>query len=165
MKVNIEGLNKVKLVKALYDNAQPTEKTDTSKDITLDDIAYFVNKDRKINVINGKSIKTDIGRDKLSSGVYDKFNGGEYGTGVAEKAINELKSKYSEYIIEDGKTLDDCINELSETDKLVVANFNGHPIYSDNIDEDEIYTRVTGKSKSECNPNNKKLIAGYIKEK
>ena len=30
MKVNIEGLNKVKLVKALYDNAQPTEKTDVS---------------------------------------------------------------------------------------------------------------------------------------
>lgn len=162
MKVNIEGLNKVKLVKALYDNAQPTEKTDASKDVTLDDIAYFVNKDRKINVINGKAIKTDIGREKLSTGVYDKFNGGEYGSCVAEKVINELKSQYTELKVEDGTTLDDCINEVSSTDNSFV-NFNGHPIYSDNIDEDEIYTRVTGKIKAECNPNNKKLIAGYTK--
>ena len=163
MKVNIEGLNKVKLVKALYDNAQPTEKTDVSNDVTLDDIAYFVNKDRKINVINGKAIKTDIGRDKLSTGVYDKFNGGKYGSCIAEKAVNELKSQYREMCVCDGVSLDKCIHDLSLNDKPTVANFNGHPIYSDNIDEDEIYTRVTGKSKAECNPNNKKLIAGYNK--
>ena len=47
MKIDIEGLNKVKLVKALYDFAKPTEKTDAYREITLEDIAYFVNKDRK----------------------------------------------------------------------------------------------------------------------
>ena len=31
MKIDIEGLNKVKLVKALYDAAIPTEKTDMNK--------------------------------------------------------------------------------------------------------------------------------------
>ena len=91
MKIDIEGLNKVKLVKALYDAAIPTEKTDMNKVITLDDIAYFVNKDRKINVINGKNIKCDIGRDKLSSGVYDKFNG-EFAAIHAVEALNNAIS-------------------------------------------------------------------------
>ena len=75
MKINIEGLNKIKLVKALYDAALPTDKTDLSKEISEKDIKKFLDNDRKINIINGKNIKVDTGRSKLSSGVYDKFNG------------------------------------------------------------------------------------------
>ena len=129
MKIDIEGLNKVKLVKALYDFAKPTEKTDAYREITLEDIAYFVNKDRKINVINGKNIKCDIGRDKLSSGVYDKFNG-EF---AAIHAVEALKSQYAQIKFVARTSLSECINELSNKNTLCYGTFNGHPIYSDNL--------------------------------
>ena len=144
MKIDIEGLNKVKLVKALYDAAIPTEKTDTNKVITLDDIAYFVNKDRKINVINGKNIKCDIGRDKLSSGVYDRFNG-EF---AAINAIENLKKQYKEIQLPPLRYLNQAIEYIRTVNpnivgtNLVYAMFNGHPIYSDNLDIDEIYSRL-----------------------
>lgn len=144
MKIDIEGLNKVKLVKALYDAAIPTEKTDKNKVITLDDIAFFVNKDRKINVINGKNIKCDIGRDKLSSGVYDRFNG-EF---AAINAIENLKKQYKEIQLPTICDLDQAIDYVRTVNpnivgtNLVYAMFNGHPIYSDNLDVDEIYSRV-----------------------
>ena len=144
MKIDIEGLNKVKLVKALYDAAIPTEKTDKNKVITLDDIAYFVNKDRKINVINGKNIKCDIGRDKLSSGVYDRFNG-EF---AAINAIENLKKQYKEIQLPPLRYLNQAIEYIRTVNpnivgtNLVYAMFNGHPIYSDNLDVDEIYSRV-----------------------
>ena len=145
MKIDIEGLNKVKLVKALYDAAIPTEKTDTNKVITLDDIAYFVNKDRKINVINGKNIKCDIGRDKLSSGVYDRFNG-EF---AAINAIENLKKQYKEIQLPPLRYLNQAIEYIRTVNpnivgtNLVYAMFNGHPIYSDNLDIDEIYSRLS----------------------
>lgn len=144
MKIDIEGLNKVKLVKALYDAAIPTEKTDKNKVITLNDIAFFVNKDRKINVINGKNIKCDIGRDKLSSGVYDRFNG-EF---AAINAIENLKKQYKEIQLPALRYLSQAIEYIRTVNpnivgtNLVYAMFNGHPIYSDNIDVDEIYSRV-----------------------
>lgn len=144
MKIDIEGLNKVKLVKALYDAAIPTEKTDKNKVITLDDIAFFVNKDRKINVINGKNIKCDIGRDKLSSGVYDRFNG-EF---AAINAIENLKKQYKEIQLPALRYLSQAIEYVRTVNpniigtNLVYAMFNGHPIYSDNLDADEIYSRV-----------------------
>lgn len=144
MKIDIEGLNKVKLVKALYDAAIPTEKTDKNKVITLDDIAFFVDKDRKINVINGKNIKCDIGRDKLSSGVYDRFNG-EF---AAINAIENLKKQYKEIQLPPLRYLNQAIEYIRTVNpnivgtNLVYAMFNGHPIYSDNIDVDEIYSRV-----------------------
>lgn len=144
MKIDIEGLNKVKLVKALYDAAIPTEKTDKNKVITLDDIAFFVNKDRKINVINGKNIKCDIGRDKLSSGVYDRFNG-EF---AAINAIENLKKQYKEIQLPALRYLSQAIEYVRTINpniigtNLVYAMFNGHPIYSDNLDVDEIYSRV-----------------------
>ena len=144
MKIDIEGLNKVKLVKALYDAAIPTEKTDMNKVITLDDIAYFVNKDRKINVINGKNIKCDIGRDKLSSGVYDRFNG-EF---AAINAIENLKKQYKEIQLPPLRYLNQAIEYIRTVNpnivgtNLVYAMFNGHPIYSDNLNVDEIYSRV-----------------------
>lgn len=132
MKINIEGLNKVKLVKALYDAALPTDKTDLSKEISDKDIKKFLDKDRKINIINGKNIKVDTGRSKLSSGVYDKFNG-EYS---AVKAIYNLKMNYKLYIILD-KTLEETINELKRvselSDNLLYTIFNGHYLYSDNL--------------------------------
>ena len=109
MKLNIEGLNKAKLVKALYDNALPTEKTKDDEEITLKTIKRFLDKDRKINVINGKNIKVDTGRSKLSSGVYDKFNG-EF---AAAKAIHNLKFMY-EYVPLYGMTLEKTIDELSK---------------------------------------------------
>ena len=109
MKLNIEGLNKVKLVKALYDNALPTEKTKDDEEITLKTIKRFLDKDRKINVINGKNIKVDTGRSKLSSGVYDKFNG-EF---AAVKAIHKLKCNY-DYVPLYGVTLEKTIDELSK---------------------------------------------------
>ena len=144
MKIDIEGLNKVKLVKALYDFAKPTEKTDAYREITLEDIAYFVNKDRKINVINGKNIKCDIGRDKLSSGVYDKFNG-EF---AAIHAVENLKKQYKEIQLPPLRYLNQAIEYIRTVNpnivgtNLVYAMFNGHPIYSDNLDVDEIYSRV-----------------------
>ena len=144
MKIDIEGLNKVKLVKALYDAAIPTEKTDMNKVITLNDIAYFVNKDRKINVINGKNIKCDIGRDKLSSGVYDRFNG-EF---AAINAIENLKKQYKEIQLPPLRYLNQAIEYIRTVNpnivgtNLVYAMFNGHPIYSDNLNVDEIYSRV-----------------------
>lgn len=144
MKIDIEGLNKVKLVKALYDAAIPTEKTDKNKVITLDDIAFFVNKDRKINVINGKNIKCDIGRDKLSSGVYDRFNG-EF---AAINAIENLKKQYKEIQLPALRYLSQAIEYVRTINpniigtNLVYTMFNGHPIYSDNLDVDEIYSRV-----------------------
>lgn len=144
MKIDIEGLNKVKLVKALYDAAIPTEKTDKNKVITLDDIAFFVNKDRKINVINGKNIKCDIGRDKLSSGVYDRFNG-EF---AAINAIENLKKQYKEIQLPALRYLSQAIEYVRTVNpniigtNLIYAMFNGHPIYSDNLDVDEIYSRV-----------------------
>ena len=144
MKIDIEGLNKVKLVKALYDAAIPTEKTDRNKVITLDDIAFFVNKDRKINVINGKNIKCDIGRDKLSSGVYDRFNG-EF---AAINAIENLKKQYKEIQLPPLRYLNQAIEYIRTVNpnivgtNLVYAMFNGHPIYSDNLDIDEIYSRL-----------------------
>lgn len=145
MKIDIEGLNKVKLVKALYDAAIPTEKTDKNKVITLDDIAFFVNKDRKINVINGKNIKCDIGRDKLSSGVYDRFNG-EF---AAINAIENLKKQYKEIQLPPLRYLSQAIEYIRVVNpnivgtNLVYAMFNGHPIYSDNLDVDEIYSRLS----------------------
>ena len=144
MKIDIEGLNKVKLVKALYDAAIPPEKTATNKVITLDDIAYFGNKDRKINVINGKNIKCDIGRDKLSSGVYDRFNG-EF---AAINAIENLKKQYKEIQLPPLRYLNQAIEYIRTVNpnivgtNLVYAMFNGHPIYSDNLDIDEIYSRL-----------------------
>ena len=132
------------MVKALYDAAIPTEKTDMNKVITLDDIAYFVNKDRKINVINGKNIKCDIGRDKLSSGVYDRFNG-EF---AAINAIENLKKQYKEIQLPPLRYLNQAIEYIRTVNpnivgtNLVYAMFNGHPIYSDNLDVDEIYSRV-----------------------
>lgn len=131
MKINIEGLDKAKLVKVLYDNALPTEKT-KDEEITLKNIQRLLNKDRKINVINGKNIKVDTGRSKLSSGVYDKFNG-EF---AAAKAIHQLKCNY-EYVPLYGMTLEKTIDELSkynENDDYVYTVFNGHYIYSDNLD-------------------------------
>lgn len=132
MKINIEGLNKAKLVKALYNNALSTEKTKDDEEITLKNIQRLLNKDRKINVINGKNIKVDTGRSKLSSGVYDKFNG-EFS---AAKAIHQLKCSY-EYVPLYGMTLEKTIDELSkynENHEYVYTVFNGHYIYSDNLD-------------------------------
>ena len=111
MKLNIEGLNKAKLVKALYDNALPTEKTKDDEEITLKTIKRFLDKDRKINVINGKNIKVDTGRSKLSSGVYDKFNG-EF---AAAKAIHQLKCNYDYvplYKKENNKEWEEATNYL-----------------------------------------------------
>ena len=136
MKLNIEGLNKAKLVKALYDNALPTEKTKDDEEITLKTIKRFLDKDRKINVINGKNIKVDTGRSKLSSGVYDKFNG-EF---AAAKAIHQLKCNY-DYVPLYGMTLEKTIDELSkynENDDYVYTIFNGHYIYSDSLDIESI---------------------------
>lgn len=136
MKLNIEGLNKAKLVKALYDNALPTEKTKDDEEITLKTIKRFLDKDRKINVINGKNIKVDTGRSKLSSGVYDKFNG-EF---AAVKAIHNLKFMY-EYVPLYGMTLEKTIDELNkynENDDYAYTVFNGHYIYSDNLDIESI---------------------------
>lgn len=136
MKINIEGLNKAKLVKALYDNALPTEKTKDDEEITLKTIKRFLDKDRKINVINGKNIKVDTGRSKLSSGVYDKFNG-EF---AAVKAIHNLKFMY-EYVPLYGMTLEKTIDELNkynENDDYAYTVFNGHYIYSDNLDIESI---------------------------
>lgn len=141
MKIDIEGLNKVLLVKALYDAAIPTDKTDLSREITLEDIAFFVNKDRKINVINGKNIKLDIGREKLSSGAYDKFNGDF----AAINAVNQLKSRYQFIPLPFDCSIPAAINILRSNNVLCYGIFNGHALYSDNLDDiDYIYTRISG---------------------
>ena len=160
MKIDIEGLNKVKLVKALYDFAKPTEKTDAYREITLEDIAYFVNKDRKINVINGKNIKCDIGRDKLSSGVYDKFNG-EF---AAIHAVEALKSQYAQIEFVAGTSLSECINELSNKNTLCYGIFNGHPIYSDNLNRDEIFIRICGMTEQDLESRKKQAALDYEKQ-
>ena len=160
MKIDIEGLNKVKLVKALYDFAKPTEKTDAYREITLEDIAYFVNKDRKINVINGKNIKCDIGRYKLSSGVYDKFNG-EF---AAINAVEALKSQYAQIEFVAGTSLSECINELSNKNTLCYGIFNGHPIYSDNLNRDEIFIRICGMTEQDLESRKKQAALDYEKQ-
>lgn len=149
MKIDIEGLNRVMVVKALYDNALPTEKTQEKTDAEiLDTIKYFLNKDRKIVLINGKHINVDTGRWKLVSGVYDKFNG----QFKAMEAIRDLKSRYTFIATSTGVSLEQCINDMSKfADDGFVAYtiFNGHPIYTDSIDVEDIYMRCTGKSYDE----------------
>lgn len=149
MKIDIEGLNRVMVVKALYDNALPTEKTkEMTDEEVLKSIKYFLNKDRKINIINGKHINVDTGRWKLVSGVYDKFNG----SFKAMEAIRDLKARYTFIATSIDVPLEKCINNMHEyANNGIVAYtlFNGHPIYTDNLDTEDIFMRCTGKSYQE----------------
>lgn len=143
MKIDIEGLNKVQLLKALYDYALPTEKTDINREVSMLDFMRCIDKDRKVNLLNGKVIKTDLGRDKLSSGVYDRYNG-QY---TALNAVYWLKQEYNPIpytFINEGESLMNVITFMAQQNNAVF-NFNGHLIYSDNVCTDDILMRWYGK--------------------
>lgn len=94
MKIDISKLEKAQVLKALYDNSRPLGMgflhfnpapmpIETARDLVKDQ-SYF-------DYVQGRVLKSDLGRDLYESGLYDRDNG----AGAALDAIQPLLDSIS----------------------------------------------------------------------
>lgn len=151
--INIEGLNKAKVLVALYDasHVQGMGFLQAVDYFTVSDAEGLIDEMQKdgrrlyFDYLYGRVLKVDITKDEFNENLFDR----DCGEGAALIAIEYLKSKYKKIDAATGADLEEAISYLKEQKALTVMNFNDHPIYSDNLDENEVFKRVTGKTKEE----------------
>ena len=169
-KVNIEGLRKDKVLKALYyaSHNQGLGFLQAVPNFSLEDakeeIETLKRNDRELyfDYLHGRVLKVDITNDEFDDYLFDR----NCGEGSAKKAIDDLKSQYKELCGMNGYTLEEVIKALKECHKLRFVDFNGHCIYSDNIEDvDEIYKKVIGKTEEEFKNDKKEFREEYKKHK
>lgn len=92
MKLNIQGLDKAKVFKALYDNAQPKGFgffQAVSGDLSIEEAQEIVKEQTRFDYYRGRVMKVDISGDELDTWLYDRDNG----EGAAERALSSLRTK------------------------------------------------------------------------
>lgn len=90
--INIEGINKAKLLAALFNYAKPQGLGllhYDAKDMTEQDAQALLDRssDMSFDYLQGRSVKVDIGGDMFDPWLYDRDNG----PGAAEKVIETLR--------------------------------------------------------------------------
>lgn len=87
MAVSILGINKIKLLKALWRNAKPAFYFYTVNSQAFDGGAKAQAAVKKyIDYYDGRCIKTDISADSALPALYDR----EYGAGAFQRVVNSL---------------------------------------------------------------------------
>lgn len=89
MSVNISGIDKVKLLEALWKNAKPASfftlggMSAPAFDHTMSEVSVK----KYIDYYAGRCIKVDISKDSVEPRLYDR----EYGVGSFESVVNKLR--------------------------------------------------------------------------
>lgn len=89
MSVNIAGIDKIKLLEALWKNAKPASYF-TFEGVSppaFDSVMAGVSVKKYIDYYAGRCIKIDISEDSANPDLYDL----EYGSGSFESVINKLR--------------------------------------------------------------------------
>jgi len=87
--VNIEGIDKVELLKALWENSKPSLYFEVSN-INSPNFDYDKAKEavlEKINYFMGRCIKCDLSKNEVYPYLYDR----DYGKGKFQEIVNSLK--------------------------------------------------------------------------
>jgi hypothetical protein len=88
-----------------------------------------------------------------------------------ENKLDDLKKKfgnYKEIEFSPGENLESAVKELDsykQKNELVCGSFNGHILYSDIDDIDSAFKKITGKTKSEFDEDERKRNEEYKEEK
>lgn len=88
--VNITGLSKAKVLKALYDNSHMQGMSflaAPSRPITLKDCEEALKHNTYFDYFYGRVIKVDLSGNKFDERLYDRDNG----NGAAAKAVNSIR--------------------------------------------------------------------------
>jgi len=86
--VNIKGLDKAKVLKALHDNSKAQGLSYLNlKSLSLEECRNIVKTQLSFDYLYGKALKVDISKDTFDPWGYDRENG----EGAAQHAINTIK--------------------------------------------------------------------------
>ncbi len=92
MKLNIQGLDKAEVFKALYDNASPQGLGILHfipGNLGIEEARKAVKEQTRFDYYRGRVMKVDISGDELETWLYDRDNG----EGAAERALSSLRAK------------------------------------------------------------------------
>lgn len=87
--VNIEGMDKAKVLKALYDNShmQGLGFLRTVDDFTENDARELLKIQTYFDYLYGRAMKVDLSENQFEEWLYDRDNG----AGAAQRAVNRIK--------------------------------------------------------------------------
>ncbi|OGT43834.1 MAG: hypothetical protein A3F42_08125 [Gammaproteobacteria bacterium RIFCSPHIGHO2_12_FULL_37_34] len=92
MKINIQGLDKAKLLQALFNNSKPLGlgffDKDSNKEMTYTEAQQIVAEGMDFDYLNGRVMKIDLSGDELDPCGYDCENG----QGSVLKVVTALKN-------------------------------------------------------------------------
>jgi hypothetical protein len=84
------------------------------------------------------------------------------------KQTHNIMKKYTKIEFLAGESIESAIktlNSYKQKGELACGEFNGHKLYSDKDDLDSAFKKVTGKTKSECDADEKKRHEEYEEQK
>lgn len=89
--INIGGLDKARVLKALYDNSHQNGfsylQNQTGGIVTVDDCRERLAQDSYVDYFNGRVIKVDFSGDTINERLYDR----DCGQGAAARAIDSIR--------------------------------------------------------------------------
>ncbi len=88
--IDIGGLDKRKVLKALYDNSKPQGMGFLhfiNRDMTLDEAEGLLAQGSYFDYLNGRVMKVDLSKNQMNPGLYDR----DLGPGAAERAIEQIR--------------------------------------------------------------------------
>lgn len=89
--LDIKGIDKAKILAELYNAAKPSNTDGTNaeaKNMTVDEAAKLLKKQKYFDTINGRIIQVDLRSDILDTYSYDRSNGEGEGYKVWKKLRN-----------------------------------------------------------------------------
>lgn len=87
--VDIKGLDKARVLKALYDYRHGKELSQAGMGITVEDCAMLLEKTTHFAYLNGRAMNVDLSGDEFDPRTYDLY----CGEGAAQRAVDSIRDE------------------------------------------------------------------------
>lgn len=89
--VDIKGLEKARVLKALYDHSHPQGLgfLQAGKTVTLEECAKLLEENTYFDYLGGRVLKVDLSKDELDPRLYDQ----DCGEGAAQRAVDSIRDE------------------------------------------------------------------------
>lgn len=121
--VDIKGLDKARVLKALYDHSHPQGLgfLQAGKTVTLEECAKLLEENTYFDYLGGRVLKVDLSKDEFDPRLYDR----DCGEGAAQRAVDsirgETKSGENNASAADGEKKERSLEERREDVKEAVT--------------------------------------------